>query len=119
MNILTTASGPVLQPLENLQDFLLHNAANLPRVFELSAARLLAQPGKNFTGSFDAQVGHNQRGFQVVEQGGIDALLAFRDFIEPVDKLRFSGGDSLLEPVKEACLLFRLSKECLNNNFLL
>ena len=86
---------------ENFQDLIFQFAFQRAGFFQFVFVHLLAQRGEDFFGGAHAEVGAEQRGFQLLQQFGIDGAIAGEQLFDARGKLRASFADGIFQPLEE------------------
>ena len=102
------ADGARIRCVQNRQQFFFQQALEFLHVFDLLAVGLVAQFAENFLRGGIAQVGADERGFEIVERVAVDFFAEGDDFLDALGEVLASARDRLLHAVEEAGLSFLL-----------
>src|SRR5207237_7196440 len=86
---------------------------------------LVAKFFQDFVGGGGAEVGGDERGFQIVERGAVDLFAEGDDIVDALAQALAGAGDGALHAVEEARLLFFLlflveaAEESLDHGFII
>src|SRR5580658_9032036 len=86
---------------ENFQDLIFQFAFQGTGFFEFVFVHLLAQGGEDFFGGAHAEVGAEQRGFQLLQQLGVNGTVAGEQLFDAGGKFRTSFADGIFQPFEE------------------
>ena len=75
-------------------------------VFDLLAVGFFAQLAEDFLRGGVAEIGADERGFEIVERVAVDLLAEGDDFFDALGEVFAGARDRLLHAVKEAGFLF-------------
>ena len=88
------------------EQLLLEHALEFAGVADQPALHFFTHRRQHFAGGDGAEVGGDERGFQIVEGAGVDFLAEADDIFEALGEVLTGARDGLLHALKERCLLF-------------
>ena len=86
---------------ENFQDLIFQFAFQGAGFFQFVFVHLLAERGEDFFGGADAKVCAEQRGFQLLQQFGVNRAVAGKQLFDAGGKFRASFADGIFQPLEE------------------
>ena len=86
---------------ENFQDLVFQFAFQRAGFFEFVFVYLLAEGGEDFFGGAHAEVGAEQRGFELLQKFGIDGAVAGEQLFDARGKFRARFADGVFQPLEE------------------
>ena len=93
---------------QNGEQFFFQQALEFLDVFDLLAVGLFAQFAENFLRGGIAEIGADERGFEIVEGVAVDLFAEGDDFLDALGEVFARARDRLLHAVKKAGFLFFL-----------
>ena len=102
---------------QNRQQFLFQQALEFIHILDLLAIGFVAQLLQHLMGGSGAEVGANQRGFQIVQRGAVDLLADGDDIFDALGQVLARARDGLLHALNETWFLFfvQTAKKGLNH----
>ena len=101
----TFCTGRVLAAVRMARNSSFSRRFNSSHIFDLLAVGFLAQLLKDFVGGGGAEVGADERGFQIVERVAVDFLAERNDFFDAFGEVFPRARDRLFHAVEEAGFL--------------
>ncbi len=86
---------------EDFQDLIFQFALQRAGFGEFVLVHLLAEGGEDFFGGAHAEVGAEQRGFELLQQLGVNGAIAGEELFDARGKFRASFADGIFQPFEE------------------
>ncbi len=102
---------------QNRQQFFFQQPFQFIHILDLLAIGFVAQLLQNLMGGGGAEVGANQRGFQIVQRGAVDLLADGDDIFDALGQVLARARDGLLHALNKTWFLFfvQTAKKSLNH----